>query len=464
MATPEMDGLGEARVKELRARLRGQVLRPGDDGYDAARKVWNGMFDRHPALIARCTGAADVMTAITFAREHNLLVAVKGGGHSFPGHSVCDGGVMIDLSPMKSVRVEPEARTAVAEPGVVWGEFDRETHAFGLAVTGGQISHTGIAGLTLGGGIGWLARTFSLTSDNLLSADLVTAEGRLLKASASENADLFWGLRGGGGNFGIVTAFQYRLHPVSMVYGGLVAHPLPKAKDALRFFRDFAKGAPDQLTMTGAFLHTPDGHPAFGVAFCYCGPVQEGEKVVKPLRQYGPPVMEQVGPMPYPAVQSMMDQAAEPGRRYYVKGHMVNELSDGVIDALADHFARVPSPFSVLLVIQLGGAVTRRPKEETAYYHRDAAFALTILSAWLDPGEDEKQMQWARQLDRAVQPFVTGGVYVNELGDEGEERIKAAYGAKTYARLVALKNRYDPTNFFRLNQNIKPTTDGRKAS
>ena len=443
-------------IETFKASLRGQLIQPNDEGYDDARTIWNGMIDKRPTLIARCTGAADVIRSVNFARDHNLLVAVRGGGHSFPGHSVCDGGIMIDLSTMKSIRVESVRQTARAEPGVIWGELDHETQAFGLATTGGQISHTGIAGLTLGGGIGWLMRKYGLTCDNLLSVNMVTADGQLLTASEKENTDLLWGLRGGGGNFGIVTSFEYQLHAVGPILGGLVAYPLAEAKTVLRAFRDYVKTAPDELGTTVGFLTTPDGHPAVAIVICYVGDSTTGETVVEPLRHLGTAVMDKVGPMPYPVLQSMLDEGAAPGRRYYMKSHLITELSDASIDVLTDYFTRVPSPLSFMVVVQMGGAVSRVDKAATAFYHRDAAYNLSLFSAWTDAKADEENVTWVCDLWEALRPFTPGSVYVNEMIDEGEDRIRSAYGP-CYDRLVALKNRYDSANLFHLNQNIKPT-------
>jgi FAD/FMN-containing dehydrogenase len=447
--------LSRTTIADFGSKLRGELLWPGDADYDERRKVWNGMIDRRPAFIARCASTEDVRRSIELARTHNLLLAVRGGGHSFPGHSVCDGGLMMDLSPLNDIQVDAAAGTATAGAGVLWGELDAATQSHELAVTGGQISHTGIAGLTLGGGIGWLVRKMGLTSDNLLSAQVVTADGRELVASTNENEDLFWALRGGGGNFGVVTSFQFRLHPLGPVLGGLVAHPLPKAKEALKFYRDFAASAPDALTTTAAFFTTPDGHPAFGVFLCYAGPLAEGEKVLRPLREYGPPAMDQVGRMRYTDVQKMLDESAAPGRRYYMRSYLLPGLDDALIDLLPEHFAAVPSPLSAVVLPQLGGAVTRLPTDATAYYHRSVAFSSTVLGGWTDPGDDARNIAWTRAFGDALQPLASG-VYVNELTDEGQQRVVAAYGAETYRRLVALKAKYDPTNLFRLNQNINP--------
>jgi FAD/FMN-containing dehydrogenase len=370
---------------------------------------------------------------------------------------MCDGGLVIDLSGLKGIQVDPTSRTARVEPGVTWAELDAATYAHGLAVTGGQISHTGVAGLTLGGGIGWLARRFGLTSDSLASVDVVTADGQLRKASDSDSPDLFWGLRGGGGNFGVVTSFEFRLHPLNdPILGGQLAYPIQSAGEVLRFIREFAAEAPDALTLTPAFVHTPDGQQAFAVALCYAGPPDDGEQAIKPLRDYGPPVVDMVGPMPYPAVQSMLDSDALPGLRYYMRSYLLDEVSDGVIDTLVEAFPRVASPRSLVMLSQVGGAIGHLPDDASAYRHRQAAFSFAGCSIWDDPAQDDPNMAWTRQLGDAVAPY-SSGVYVNELADEGEDRVRAAYGAETYARLAALKRTYDPTNLFRLNQNIKPS-------
>lgn len=444
-----------SKAAGLRQRMQGDVLMQGDTGYDAARAIWNGMINRRPAIIARCASPTDVQVAVTHAREHGLLLSVRGGGHSLPGHSVNDGGIMIDLSPMKRITVDPAERTARAQPGVLWGELDAATHAHGLAVPGGQISHTGIAGLTLGGGIGWLMRKYGLTCDNLAAAEVVLADGQVVKVSDTENADLLWGLRGGGGNFGVVTEFNYRLHPVSFVFGGLVAFPLPAGKGVLQALRDYLPTVPDELTTTTFLLTTPDGHKALGVGFCYCGDPDNGEQWLAPIRQMGPVVMEQVGAMPYPALQSMLDQVAEPGRRYYLKSNFVDELHDEAVDVLIDAYMQVPSPLTAVLLVQMGGAVSRADPNSTAFYHRTAALSFSAFACWTDPAEDNTNIAWARQLWNDLRPYMPGSVYVNELEDEGADRVREAYGP-AYDRLATLKRRYDPDNLFRLNQNIKP--------
>ena len=443
-------------VEQFKARLRGSLLHPGEDGYDQARKIWNGMFDRRPALIARCAGAADVISAVNFARDNKLQVAVRGGGHSLPGHSVCDGGVVIDLSPMKAIRVDPAARTARAEPGVKWLEFDRETQAFGLATTGGTASDTGIAGLTLGGGLGWLSNKYGLTIDNLLSADVVTADGRLLTASAMENQDLFWGLRGGSGNLGVVTSFKYQLHAVGpTILGGMVAYPLAKAKEVLRFYREFSKTAPDELTTYAAFLDPPDGGTVAAVICCYCGPIDKGEEVVRPLKSFGPPLQDMLGPMPYTVQQCLTDAAFPAGSYYYNKGGSLPDLTDEAIEVFAEHAAKKPSALSVIAIQTVFGAASRVDAKATAFAHRRLPYAPVILSRWLDAADSDKNVAWARDFWKALQPFAGAGAYVNDLGQDDDDRIRVGYGIN-YERLTALKKKYDPENLFRLNPNIRP--------
>jgi hypothetical protein len=448
-----------AVVETFKASLRGELRCPSDAGYDEARKVWNGMIDKRPGLIARCAGVADVISAVNFARTHQLLVSVRGGGHNIPGNAVCNGGLMIDLAPMRSVRVDPVQRTARAEGGVIWGDFDRETQAFGLATTGGSVSDTGIGGLTLGGGLGWLAGKYGLSCDNLLSADVVTADGTWLSASASEHADLFWALRGGGGNFGIVTSFEYQLHAVGPVLAGMVIHPLAKAKEALAFYRDFAKAIPDEVNTIGGLLTSPDGNPVAVIAVCYNGGLDAGERVLRPLREFGPPVADQIRPMAYREVQTQLDAATVRGRRYYIKSSLMRSISDDAIDTLIERFATVPSPLTLVFFQQLGNAANRVGAQETAFSQRDALCEWGCLSSWLDPAEDGANIRWTRELAEAMQPFSSGGAYITQMGveaEEGADRIKAAYGPN-YERLAALKHKYDPTNLFRHNQNIKPT-------
>jgi len=450
--------LDEATIAELRARIRGDILEPGDPGYDVARQVWNGMIDRRPALIARCAGVADITTMVRFARGRDALVSVRGGGHNVPGNAVCDRGIVIDLSRMKGIRVDPVQRTVRAEGGVLWCELDHETQAFGLATTGGSVSDTGIAGLTLGGGIGWLGGKHGLTCDNLLAADIVMADGELLRASAEENADLLWCLRGGGGNFGVVTSFEYQLHLVGPVFGGPVFYPFEKAADVLRLYRDFSRSIPDELNTMGALLHTPDGAPVVAIAACYNGPVSDGETALAAVRRFGPPVADQLQAMPYVALQRMFDPPARPGNRNYIKAHFVRDISDAAIDAMVASFTNVPSPLSLITLQQLGNAAGRVPAGATAFGHRNARYELNVVSIWRDRADDSANVGWARELSDVLRPTGTGGMYVNQLGLEGEEgaeRIRAAFGPN-YDRLLALKAKYDPTNFFRHNQNIVP--------
>jgi FAD/FMN-containing dehydrogenase len=451
--------LEEAAMLELRANLRGPLLCPGDIAYDEARKVWNGMIDRRPAMIARCAGAADVIAAVKFARTHEILVSVRGGGHNTPGIAVCEGGLMIDLAGMRSVRVDPARHTARAEGGTTWSDFDRETQVFGLATTGGAISHTGIGGLTLGGGLGWLAGKYGLVCDNLLSVDLVTADGTILTANAADNAELFWGLRGGGGNFGIVTSFEYQLHPVGPLLAGPVFYPLAKAKEALALYRDFATSIPDEVNTVAALMNSPAGDPLAAVVVCYNGSIEAGEKVLRPLRTFGPPIADEVAPMPYCKVQTLFDEAFVRGRRYYFKSNFTRGISDEATATLVEHFATAPSPLSLLYFQQLGNTANRVGATETAFGHRDALCEWGCDAVWLDPAQDAANIRWAREVAEAMRPFTTGSDYVNHIGleaEEGNDRIKAAFGAN-YDRLVTLKNRYDPTNLFRHNQNIRPT-------
>ncbi len=445
-----------AALDRFKAGLRGQLLRAGDAAYDESRKLWNGMFDRRPALIARCAGAADVISAVRFARKHQLQVAVRGGGHSFPGHSVCDGGLVIDLAPMKAIRVDPKSRTAQAQPGVKWVEFDHETQAFGLATTGGTVSDTGIAGLTLGGGLGWLSGKHGLTVDNFISADVITADGRFMAASATENPDLFWGLRGGGGNLGIVTSFEYQLHPVGpTILGGMAAYPLEKAKDVLRFYRDFNKAAPDELTTYAGFITPPDGDTVLALVCCYAGAIGKGEEVVRPLKSLGRPVLDALGPMPYLEQQRLFDGGFPTGAYYYTKGDFLADLTDAAIDVVTEYARTKPSPMSGILVQTTCGAASRVSPGAMAFAHRQFRYAPVIVSAWMDPAHSDQNVAWARDCWSALHAYAGNGVYVNDLSHDDADRVRSAYGSN-YARLSELKKKYDPDNFFRLNPNIKP--------
>ena len=434
---------------------RGQLLFPHDDGYDAARKAFNTMIDKRPAAILRCAGASDVIKGVDLARDHGLIVSVLGGGHNVAGHSVCDGGLMIDLSSMKGLRVDPTRRRAQAQPGLKLGEFDRETQSFGLATPMGIVADTGIAGLTLGGGIGWLNGKYGLACDNLVSADVVTADGRFLTASATENADLFWALRGGGGNFGIVVSFEYQLHPIGQVIGGAVLHPLEKAKEVLRFYREFTSSCPDELSTMTALLPAPDGTPVAAIAVYYCGSLKEGEKVLQPLRSFGSPLLDFIGPKSHVEVQSMFDAWFPPGRQHYWKSNFIGEVSDTVIETFVDHMARKPSGSTLAYLEHVHGAASRVPVTDTAFPHRLEHHDFAIISQWDEPADAEQNVSWTRGFWEAMQADAEEAVYVNNLGEEGEERVRAAYGPN-YDRLAALKKKYDPTNFFRLNQNIPP--------
>ncbi len=448
--------LNKASIRDLRRRVRGSILLPGEDGYDRARRVRNGMIDKRPALIVRCAGAADVVEAVGFARTNSLLTSVRGGGHSASGNAVCDDGIMIDLSAMKGIRVDPSRGIARAEPGVLLGEFDRETQAFDMATTAGVVSTTGMAGLTLGGGIGFLGRRYGLACDNLLSIDLVTADGRLITASADENSDLFWGIRGGGGNFGIATSFEYRLHRVGpMVLGGSVVYSFDKARNVLKFYREYSRAAPDELSVNMALATSPDGGLVAAISICYIGSIQEGERVLAPLRKFGDPQACTIGPVSYLDVQRAGDRSFPHGLQYYWKSGFVIQISDAAIDALVERFPTVSSPLSLVGFQHYGGAVERIGQAETAFAHREAQYDFLIISKWSDRTESESHVGWARQTWQMMQQFTTGGFYVNNLLDEDASRIRAAYGGN-FERLVALKRKYDPTNLFRLNANVPP--------
>ncbi|WP_250123826.1 FAD-binding oxidoreductase [Chroococcidiopsis sp. CCMEE 29] len=467
--TGEETVLEEAVVEALKSSLRGELLRPGDAGYDDARPVWNGMIDRYPALIARCTGESDVITTVNFARTHNLLVAVRGGGHNVAGNATCDRGLVIDLSLMKSVRVDPKARVARVQGGATWGDVDRETQSFNLATPGGLVSETGIAGLTLGGGFGWLRGKYGLSCDNLISVDVVTADGQLLKASETENSDLFWAIRGGGGNFGIVTSFEYRLHPVGPeVMFVFVFHHGDKTRDALRFYREYCATAVDEVTSLAVCGIIPSKEPfpeeIYGMPFvlfaaCYAGAVEEGKQVLQPLRDFSEPLIDFSGAMPYLQVQTIFDEDYPAHKlRYYWKALNLKEMSDEAIARIVEHARSQVSPLATTDIWQISGAVRQIGEAETAFSGRQAAFMFNVEANWIDPQEDEANITWVRQFVDAMQEFSDGSRYFNFPGflEEGDAAVQATFGAK-YERLVALKNKYDPTNLFRLNQNIKPT-------
>jgi hypothetical protein len=458
--------VSDTDVEELQKSFAGRLLRPCDERYEEVRSIWNGAIRRRPALIASCNGAADVLAALRFARDRGLEISVRGGGHAVAGHALCDGGVVIDLSPMTSVRVDPEARKARAGGGALWSHVDRETQAFGLAVTGGIVTHTGIGGLTLGGGIGHLMRKLGLTIDNLLSCDVVTADGRLVVASADAHEDLFWGLRGGGGNFGIVTSFEYDVHPVGpTVLAGMLLYPLDAAADVLAYFRDYVAQARDEAGILGNLRLAPPlpivppelhGKPVVAIVVCYGGAIEDGEKEFAELRRFATPVLDTIAPKPYLAHQSMFDAALPHGRGYYWKSCTLPPLSDEMIDILIRRAEGITSPFSTMPIFTLGGAVSRVPEDATAFSNRNAQHIVNILGAWpMETSDPHRHIAWVRETCEAIRPFSTGG-YMNFMSDEPADRLRAVYGPAKYERLLALKRRYDADNVFRHNQNIVP--------
>src|ERR671918_274347 len=451
------------------AGFSGNFLAPGSAEYEAARRIWNGAIDRRPAFVAQCTSVDDVRAAVRFARIHDLEVAIRGGGHSIPGLSVCDGGLMIDLQPMKGIEVDAGARRATAQPGLLWSEFDAATQAEGLATPGGEVSHTGIAGLTLGGGIGWLRRRFGLTCDNLLRAEVVTADGDVVFASEDENPELFWALRGGGGNFGVVTRFEYRLHPVGpMLAAGSVMYPMERAPDVAEFFLDQCDSAPDELSLMMALVVAPpapfvpealQGEPVVVVGAAWIGDLEEGARRMAPLKEFGPPVVDFLGQMPYVALQSMIDDATPHGLGAYIKSEMLGPLDLSAVERMFEAHERRTSPMSQILLHHLGGAISRVPRTATAFPFRDASFMLTVAGLWEPPGEDAgPHRDWCRSSWESLQPWSVGGGYVNHLSAEGEDRIQAAYGEEVLRRLEKIKSQFDPNNFFHLNQNIRPAS------
>src|SRR6516165_6687920 len=453
-------------VADLRSKLRGTVVLPGDDGYDTARTIWNAMVDRRPALVARCLGTADVINAVKLARDENLLVAVRSGGHNIAGNAVCDGGFLIDLSLMKSVRVDRASRTARVEPGATLADFDKEAQAFGLATPLGINSTTGVAGLTLGGGFGWTTRKFALTIDNLISADVVTADAKLVRASEKENADLFWALRGGGGNFGIVTSFEFKLHPLGPeVLSGLIVHPLEKAGELLPEYRRIANEAPDELTIWAVMRKAPPlpflqtewhGKEVLIFAACYSGDMEEGQKAVKPLRALGSPIADVISPHQFTDWQAAFDPLLTPGARNYWKSHDFTDFPNAAIKVILDAARSLPSPECEVFIAHVGGAMARVDANATAWANRDAHFIMNAHTRWRDKAQDSACIAWARQLFEATAPFASGSVYVNFMPEDENERVEKAYGAN-YWRLAEIKRRYDPDNFFRMNQNIRPT-------
>ncbi|MFN4140204.1 FAD-binding oxidoreductase [Aestuariivirga sp.] len=437
----------------------GKLLRPGEAGYEEARRVHNGLIDKRPALIARCQGTSDVVKAVNLGRDTGLEIAVRGGGHNVGGRATVDNGLMIDLAAMKGIHVDPKNRTIRCQGGVTWGEFNRETQLHALATTGGAISSTGVAGLTLGGGLGWLMPKYGLALDNLISAEVVMADGKVLTANDSDNPDLFWAVRGGGGNFGVVTSFEFNLHPVGpIIYGGLVAHPFERARDVLRFVRDFTAKLPDEIMVVAGLVHAPDGSGAklAAVVAAHCGELAAGERALSPLKNFASPVLDALGPIPYASINSMLDDGFPKGALNYWKSSFLEDLSDSAIETMISAFARCPSPMSSMLLEVFHGAVTRVPVEATAYAQRAPSTNLGIMSEWLDASQTAANLSWTRETYEALKVFQAPRRYLNYLGDdEANGSVAAAYGPN-YQRLRELKSRYDPANLFHMNQNIPP--------
>jgi FAD/FMN-containing dehydrogenase len=451
-------GLASVIRRDLGSGLRGEVVSPDDRRYDTARAVFNGMIDRRPLAVVRTADASDVVRSITFVRRHDLPLTVRGGGHSVAGNAVGDGAVMVDLSGMKAVRVDPETRTARAEPGLTLGELDRATQAFGLATPLGIVSMTGIAGLTLGGGLGWLNGRYGLACDNLMSVDVATADGQLLRASAEENEELFWGIRGGGGNFGVVTAFEYRLHPIDQVLAGGLSYPLSMAPRVLRFYDEFVKEAPDELSTAASLGLTPAGEPTVSVIVCHCGPGDQGDQLLRPLRRFQTPVDDTIQPMPYMALQTARDEGFPPGQLHYWKSGWLRDVTDAAIETLMQFVPQMPSSASGVGLQQMHGAASRVAPSATAFPHRAEQYDFLIGSQWSDETDSDCNVNWTRALFEAMEPHLEDAVYVNNLGDEGPTRVRAAYG-ENYPRLAALKRTVDPGNLFRANQNVDPSID-----
>jgi FAD/FMN-containing dehydrogenase len=456
--------MAKPTIEALRERVRGEVITADDADYQDARKVYNGMIDRHPLVVVRCVDAGDVMATVEFALENGDDLSVRGGSHSVPGFGTNDDGVVIDLSPMKGIRVDPLTRTVRAEGGCTWGDFNHATYAFGLATTGGIVSTTGIAGLTLGGGIGYLSRGFGLSLDNLLSADVITADGRFLVASEKEHEDLFWALRGGGGNFGVVTSFEYQLHPVKDIFAGIFFYPLERARDVLEFYRGYIADAPEQMGAFPAFQIAPPlpfipesdhGKTFCAIVSCWSGPLDEGEKALEPIRTAAPTVAEMVTPMPYPALNSAFDPLVPPGLQHYWKASFASELTDGAIAAHVEHGPQVPVVNSTMHIYPINGACNRVPSDATAFAYRDAKFATVIAGMWPDPADNETNIKWVKDYYASLQPHSAAGGYINFMADDDQDRIHENY-KDNYSRLASIKTRYDPDNLFHLNQNIKP--------
>jgi FAD/FMN-containing dehydrogenase len=451
-----MENLSELEIDEFRKSIQGTLISPTNEAYDASRAVWNGMIDKHPGLICQCKTQSDVVNAVNFAQNHNILISVKGGGHNVAGNAVCEGGLMIDLSQMKGIKINHENQTVEAEAGLLWNELDAETQKYGLATTGGTVSHTGVAGLTLGGGLGWLMGKHGLSCDNLLSAEIVLANGETLTANENQNTDIFWAIRGGGGNFGIVTSFTFQLHKVGPnIIGGMILYPRETAPEVLKFYREFARTTPDELMIFASLMYTPDGIPVIALLVGWFGELSEGELYIKPIRDFGSPMVDLVAEMPYVALNSLIDAAVPHGLGRYWKSGYLPEIKDELIDTIMEQAAIQPSPYSFILFFHVKGKAARIDSESTAYGNRGDLWDFDIVSQWADPADATKNTEWVRNFFAKVEPL-TKGVYVNHLDvDDGNARVKAAYG-KNYERLLAVKKQYDPTNFFRLNNNIVP--------
>ena len=454
--TPTLDA---ERLEAVSATLSGTLLQAADPGYDEARAIHNGLIDKRPTLIARCRGTADVVDAISLARECGLEISVRGGGHNVGGRAVTNGGLMVDLAEMKGIHVDPGARTVRAQAGATWAEFNRETAVHGLAVTGGQVSTTGIAGFTLGGGLGWLMGAYGLAADNLISVELVTASGEVVNVTSDSHPDLFWALRGGGGNFGVATSFEYQLHPLAQIVGGLIAYPIEAAVDVLRFYRDFTQTVSDELTVHCVLAHEPDGSgmKLAALALCHAGSPEQAQAEIAPIRAFGSPIMDMIGPMPYPMINAMLDPGYPRGALNYWKSSFISELNDSLIDEAVRRFATTPSPMNAILFEHYHGAVTRVGATDTAVPHRTTGYNLLLPSIWLDPADTAANIAWTRETYDALRPSFAEGRWLNYLGDDEKiDAVRAAYGPN-YDRLVEVKRRYDPDNVFRLNQNIDPT-------
>jgi len=442
-------------IQSLRAGFIGELFEPKDASYNQARKIWNASVDKRPGLIARCSGIADAIAAINFGRENNLLTAIRGGGHNVGGRGLCDDGLVIDLSRMRSVFVDTATQRVRVQGGATLGDLDRETHVFGLAVPTGIVPKTGIGGLTLGGGVGWLVRKYGMTIDNLVSVQVVSADGRVLTAGLSENDDLFWALRGGGGNFGVVASFEFQTLSVDTVLGGFLLYPREAAFDVIRHYRDYIQSAPDELTAYAALLHGPDGTPLVGIISCYCGSIADGERVLRPLRTFGAPVMDGIQPLPFPAMQSLLAPAFPDGNQNYWKSTLQRELSDDAIRLIVDHGKRMSSPLSFVVLENYGGAAARVSKDATAYPHRDLPWDILFIAQWTQVEETAIHRDWARSGEEMLRPFSANAHLLSALDVETDEVVNTAFG-QNLQRLAAIKKKFDPDNFFRVNQNIKP--------